>query len=126
MVENRGIRPCQFEKGQLVYLNNPAPLDGTPRKLAPLWVGPFEIVEVVTPHSVHLRDLLTQKDVVSDVHVDRLKRCWGSRDSFLKQPTVPIEMPEPDCILQQRGQGSTPRYLVRFHAKSDGVQVPDK
>ena len=66
---------CLFEQGHLVYLNNPVPRDGQPRKLAPLWVGPFEILEKVSPHSVKLRDVMTLKELPNDVHVDRLKRC---------------------------------------------------
>ena len=124
--DEKRARPCVFQKDQLVYLNNPAPLDGTPRKLAPLWIGPFEITEVTSPHSVKLRDLLTQKDLSSDVHIDRLKKCWSSRESFLHQPPVSVESPDPECIVQQKGQGSSPKFLVRFRVKSDGSRIPDK
>ena len=119
-------RPFQFQKGQLVYLNNPAPLGATPRKLAPLWVGPFEIMEIVSPHSVKLRDLLTQKDLTTDVHVDRIKKCWGSRESFLQQPPAKIDDSEPECILEQKGQGANPTFLIRYRVDSDGNRLPDK
>jgi hypothetical protein len=108
-------RPYEFDKGHLVYLNNPVPRDGQPRKLAPLWVGPFEILEKVSPHSVKLRDVMTLKELPNDVHVDRLKRCVVARDYFVNSPSARKDFSVPLSITRQVGQ----KFLVKFGV-SDG------
>ena len=114
---NTTARPYTFLEGDLVYLNDPVLRDDKTRKLAPQWSGPFEVIEVSTPHSLKLRDLLTQKDVPNAIHIDRLKKCWSSRESFLGQPEKP-NLSVPESILDQKGQ----KYLVRYSTyENDGL-----
>jgi hypothetical protein len=121
---NTKSRPYTFLEGDLVYLNDPVLRDEKTRKLAPQWSGPFEVIQVETPHSLRLRDLLTQKDVPNAIHIDRLKRCWSSRESFLGQP-VKRNPSVPESILEQRGQ----KYLVHYSTPENGdpnSRIPDK
>ena len=37
-----------------------------------------------------------------------------------------VDTPDPECILQQKGQGPNPKFLVRFRVKPDGGMYPDK
>jgi hypothetical protein len=110
-----------------VYLNDPVLHDDKPQKLAPIWAGPFEILQVVTPHSVKLRDLISQRELPNDIHVDRLKKCWSSREYFLSSQTVksdPVGIPE--NILEQRGTINNPKYLVQYRIDEDGSRPPDR
>lgn len=58
-------------------MNDLASLNGTRKKLAPLWVGSFEITDIVSSRSVKLRGLMSQKDLdlMTDMHIDRSKKC---------------------------------------------------
>ena len=110
-------RPVLFEKGQLVFLNNPAPLDGVPRKIAPLWLGPFEITEKVSDHTVRLQDIVTKKNVLNDVHVDRLKRCFVPKQFFEGGQNDRHSTIVPHSIIDQTGR----RFLVRYRDSTNDV-----
>lgn len=54
-----GRRPVNFEKGAMVMLstknrNKAAMVDGT-KKLIPLWIGPFEVLEQIGPVACRLK-----------------------------------------------------------------------
>ena len=111
----------------LVYLRDDVQRsDLLSRKLSAQWIGPYEITKVVSPHTVRLRELLTQKNLVTDVHIDRLKRCWSERSSFFAQPSIKAELHRIECILQQKGQTENPQFLIRYETADDGSRPLDK
>jgi hypothetical protein len=85
---DRRRKPLQFQIGDFVYLRV-SPTKGVQRfglkgKLAPRYVGPFEILEVCGPVAYKLR-LPSQMATIQDVfHVSQLKKC-------IKVPTKIIE-----------------------------------
>jgi hypothetical protein len=64
-------RPSKYEVGDVVLLMNSGRKVGQSKKLAPLWKGPFVVVQVLTP--VLCRIVSSKKDWV--VHNDRLRTC---------------------------------------------------
>jgi hypothetical protein len=84
-------KPLQFQVGDYVYLRV-SPTKGVQRfsikgKLAPRYVGPFELIETYGPVAYRLR-LPSQLAAIHDVfHVSQLKKC-------IKMPT---EIIEPYC-----------------------------
>ena len=65
----------RFSLGDTVYLYHPVLVPGTTKKLKRPWVGPYYIVEKVSPLHVKLRRKSDSKLVVNKIHVNRLKRA---------------------------------------------------
>jgi hypothetical protein len=76
---DKGTTPRHFEVGDYVYLKVPPPTKGVQRfgvkgKLAPRYIGPYEVIEVCGPVAYHIQ-LLKQFSVVHNVfHVTQLKK----------------------------------------------------
>jgi hypothetical protein len=85
---DRRRKPLQFQVGDFVYLRV-SPTKGVQRfgikeKLAPRYVGPFEILKVCGPVAYKLR-LPSHMAAIHDVfHISQLKRC-------IKVPTEVVE-----------------------------------
>ena len=82
---NKRRKPLQFEVGGHVYLRV-SPTKGVQRfdlkgKLAPRYIGPFEILEICGPVAYQIR-LPSRLAAVHDVfHISQLKKCvspWGN------------------------------------------------
>ena len=125
MIENYDAtraRPQNFQKGDLVYLK--AVLDPTQtRKLSNVWEGPYMIEEVLSGHTVRLRDVKTQELNPSIIHVDRIKLCNTPIEAFLDQTA---EVCDQESILRQKGQGQGKKYLVQFCPRKDGLRNEPK
>jgi hypothetical protein len=75
---DRGTTPCQYKVGDYVYLKV-SPTKGVQRfgvkgKLAPCYIGPYEIIEVWAPVDYHIR-LPDWFSVIHNIfHVTQLKK----------------------------------------------------
>lgn len=100
-------RKLEFASGDWVFLKV-SPMRGTKRfglkgKLAPRFVGPFQIVQKIGDVAYRL-DLPASMKVHPVFHVSMLRRCV--RDSSQIIPVVDIELRD-DCTFEQR-----PRAIV--------------
>nr|GEW73931.1 hypothetical protein [Tanacetum cinerariifolium] len=83
-------KPLEFSVGDYVLLKNPIIRFGKKGKLAPRFVGPFEIIEKVGPVAYRL-DLLEKLNGVHDTfHVSNLKKCLA--DPTLQEPLDEIRV----------------------------------
>jgi hypothetical protein len=88
-------KPLQFEVGDFVYLRV-SPTRGIQRfgikgKLAPRYVGPFEILEVYGPVANRLQ-LLPQLATVHNVfHVSQLRKCIKTPTEIIDSQAIEIE-----------------------------------
>jgi hypothetical protein len=70
---NKDARPFQARKGMRVYLRNDSKKTGISQKLQKEFTGPYEIVDVLSNHSLRLRNLSNKKILKHPIHVDRVK-----------------------------------------------------
>jgi hypothetical protein len=88
-------KPLQFQVGDFVYLRV-SPTKGVQRfgikgKLAPRYVGPFEILEVCGPVAYRIR-LPSQLAAIDDVfHVFQFKKCIKVPTEIVEAPAIEIE-----------------------------------
>jgi hypothetical protein len=88
-------KPLQFQVGDFVYLRV-SPTKGVQRfgikgKLAPQYVGPFEMLEVCGPvaYRIHLPSQLT---AIHDVfHISQLKKCIKVPTEIVEARAIEIE-----------------------------------
>jgi hypothetical protein len=89
------VTPLQFEVGDFVYLRV-SPTQGVQRfgikgKLAPRYIGPFEILETCGPVAYHLQ-LPPQLAAVHDVfHVSQLRKCIKIPTEIINPQAIKIE-----------------------------------
>jgi hypothetical protein len=88
-------KPLQFQVGDYVYLRvsptKRAQRFGLKGKLAPQYIGPFEITKACGPVAYRLR-LLTQLTAIHDVfHISQLKKCIKVPTEVIKQQAIEIE-----------------------------------
>ncbi len=81
------------------------------------------IEEVLSGHTVRLRDVKTQELNPSIIHVDRIKLCNTPIEAFLDQTA---EVCDQESILRQKGQGQGKKYLVQFCPQNDGLRNEPK
>jgi hypothetical protein len=88
-------KPLQFEVGGHVYLKV-SPTKGVQRfgikgKLAPRYIGPYEIIEAYGPVAYKLK-LPPHMSAIHDVfHVSQLKKCVRVPTEVLAEPEIEIE-----------------------------------
>jgi hypothetical protein len=88
-------KPLQFQVGDFVYLRV-SPTKGIQRfgikgKLAPRYVGPFEILEVCGPVAYRIC-LPSQLAAIHDVfHISQLKKCIKVPTEIVESQTIEIE-----------------------------------
>jgi hypothetical protein len=88
-------KQSQFQVGDYVYLRV-SPTKGVQRfglkgKLAPRYIGPFEITEACGPVAYKLR-LPTQLAAIHDVfHISQLKKCIKVPTEIIEQQAIEIE-----------------------------------
>jgi hypothetical protein len=96
-------KPLQFQIGDHVYLRV-SPTKGVQRfgikgKLAPRYVGPFEITEAHGPMAYRLH-LPSQLATIHDVfHISQLKKCIKVPTEIIEQQAIEIE---PDLSYVER------------------------
>jgi hypothetical protein len=92
---DRRRKPLQFQVGDFVYLQV-SPTKGVQRfgikgKLAPRYVGPFEILKVCGPMAYKLR-LPSHMAAIHDIfHISQLKKCIKVPTEIIETPAVEIE-----------------------------------
>jgi hypothetical protein len=94
-------KPLQFEVGDFVYLKV-SPTKGVQRfgikgKLAPRYIGPYEIVETCGPVAYKLKLPLKMSDIHNVFHLSQLKKCVRLPTKVITEPEVEIE---PDLSYQ--------------------------
>jgi hypothetical protein len=88
-------RPIQFQIGDLVYLRV-SPTRGIQRfgvkgKLAPRYVGPFEITEICGPVAYRLQ-LPPQLAAIHNIfHVSQLRKCTKTPTEIIESQTIDIQ-----------------------------------
>jgi hypothetical protein len=89
-------KPLQFKVGDFIYLRV-SPTRGIQRfgikgKLAPRYVGPFEILKVCGPVAYHLQ-LPPQLVAVHDIfHVSQLRKCIKTPTETIDSQAIEIEL----------------------------------
>ena len=88
-------KPLQFEVGDHFYLRV-SPTKGVQRfgvkgKLAPHYVGPYEIIEVCGPVAYRVR-LPPQLSAIHDIfHISQLKKCVRVPTEIIEQQEILVE-----------------------------------
>ncbi|GKB70085.1 putative reverse transcriptase domain-containing protein [Tanacetum coccineum] len=100
--DNR-CKPLEFEVGDRVLLKV-SPWKGANRfgnrgKLAPRYVGPFEILERIGPVAYRLRLLEELSSVHDTFHVSNLKKCLA--DTNLQVPLNEIKIDKTLCFVEE-------------------------
>jgi len=120
---NKRRKPLQFKVGDHVYLRV-SPTKGVQRfglkgKLAPRYIGPFEILEICGPVAYRLR-LPSWLATVHDVfHISQLKKCVRVPEEIVEQQDLEIEsdlsyVEHPMKILDTK-ERSTRRTKVKMY-----------
>jgi hypothetical protein len=116
-------RPIQFQIGDLVYLRV-SPTRGIQRfgvkgKLAPRYVGPFEITEICGPVAYRLQ-LPPQLAAIHDVfHVSQLRKCTKTPTEIIESQTIDIQpdlsyVEHPIKVLDAK-ERSTRRETIKMY-----------
>jgi hypothetical protein len=116
-------KPLQFEVGDHVYLKV-SPTKGVQRfgikgKLAPRYIGPYEIKETYGPVACQLK-LPPHMSAIHDVfHVSQLQKCVCLPTEMLPEPVLEIEpdlsyQEHPVKVLDQK-EKSTRARLIRVY-----------
>ena len=116
-------RPLDFQVGDYVYLRV-SPMKGIHRfgvkgKLAPRYIGPFQVIEQCGPVAYCL-DLLTNLSAVHDVfHVSQLRKCLRAPQQVIEVLDVQIG---PDLTYQEypvqvldQKERSTQHRTIKFY-----------
>ena len=116
-------KPLQFKVGDHVYLRV-SPTKGVQRfgvkgKLAPRYVGPYEIMEVCGPVAYRVR-LPPQLSTIHDIfHISQLKKCVKVPAKIIEQQKILVEpdlsyVEYPLKVLNQK-ERSTRRKVVKMY-----------
>ena len=123
---DRKLRPTVYQVGDLVYYLNKKPEKHKAKKLLPKWVGPYEIVAVLSELTYRIKHAL-RASKPRTVHHNNLKRYFGPEPQvrlpqgnasqldnesivpfhpigILKSPQ-PVSEPEPQTSRGTRGRG---------------------
>jgi hypothetical protein len=95
-------KPLQFEVGDSVYLKV-SPTRGVQRfgikgKLAPRYIGPYEIIEACGPVAYKLKLPPKMSAIHNVFHVSQLKKCVRLPTEIITEPELEIE---PDLSYQE-------------------------
>jgi hypothetical protein len=95
-------KPLQFEVGDSIYLKV-SPTKGVQRfgikgKLAPHYIGPYEIIEACGPVAYKLKLPPKMSTIHNVFHVSELKKCVRLPTELITEPDVEIE---PDLSYQE-------------------------
>ncbi|WVZ70469.1 hypothetical protein U9M48_019135 [Paspalum notatum var. saurae] len=120
---NRRRRPLVFEKGDHMYLQV-SPMKGVHRfgvkgKLAPRYVGPFQIIERYGPVAYRLELTLHLAAMHNVFHVSQLKKCLRVPEEAVDTSQIQVEPDltyeeKPIKILYQK-QRSTRSRTINFY-----------
>jgi hypothetical protein len=116
-------KPLQFEVGDHVYLKV-SPTKGVHRfgikgKLAPRYIGPYEIKETCGPVTYQLK-LPSHMSAIHDVfHVSQLRKCVCLPTEVLPEPELEIEpdlsyQEHPVKVLDQKERSTRARSIQMY------------
>jgi hypothetical protein len=116
-------KPLQFEVGDHVYVKV-SPTKGVQRfgikgKLAPRYIGPFEIKETCGPVAYQLK-LPSHMSEIHDVfHVSQLRKCVRLTTEVLPEPELEIEpnlsyQEHPFKVLDQKERSTRARSIQMY------------
>ena len=140
-------RVTSFEVGDLVYRQNTAHQAGLSRKLCPTYLGPYLVVEVLSPYLYRVED----RKRVMVLHHDKLKLCqdreipmWirrrrhgllGKRDSCAMAESGPDtdvpedgvldELPFPDGVPTPEFSDESGLSSELYQAQTDNSRAED-
>jgi hypothetical protein len=114
---NRNVRPFKIQQGMKVYLRNDAKKTGVSQKLQKEFLGPYEIVDVLSEHSVRLRCLANRKILKYPVHVDRIKPVMERIDEDVEESD--------DLVEKEPGTGSPVNSQQDELSGEMGLATPD-
>nr|GEX38367.1 putative reverse transcriptase domain-containing protein [Tanacetum cinerariifolium] len=72
---------------------------GKKRKLAPRYVGPFEIIEMIDPVAYRLRLLQDLSNVHDTFYVSNLKKCLADENLYV--PLEEIKVDKTLCFIEE-------------------------
>jgi hypothetical protein len=120
---NKRRKPLQIEVGDYVYLKV-SPTKGVQRfgikgKLAPRYIGPYEIIEACGPMGYKLKLPLNMAAIHNVFHVSQLKKCIQLLTEVITEPNVEIEphlsyQEHPSKILDCK-EGSTCAKMIKMY-----------
>jgi len=70
-----GAKPLEIKEEDLVLVSTEASVEGVGDKLTPRWVGPFQVVKQISPLTLEVRQLGSERTMV--VHTQRVQRFDG-------------------------------------------------
>jgi hypothetical protein len=122
-----------MQKGQIVYLHNPARKPGVSNKYTPVWQGPFSVVARVGEVDYKIEDLKGKQSVV---HINRLKvannpSIWKpkaeSRDSAQPKQARKSQRPKKKQETRESPPVLRPRPIWNFGPQVESpVHSPDR
>ncbi|GJU01661.1 putative reverse transcriptase domain-containing protein [Tanacetum coccineum] len=123
-------KPLEFSVGEYVLLKV-SPWKGVIRfgkkgKLAPRFVGPFEILERISPVAYMLDLLKELNDVHDTLHVSNLKKCLADPTLQVPLDEIRVDAKNEYCIdfkLCAHSKGNTP--IRRIGLAQYGVKMDD-
>lgn len=89
----------EYTVGQYVYLHTPQVGRHRVKKLAKLWQGPYQIIQVINDLNVRLK--VRKRECV--VHVNRIKPCMHKRQTQGKEVAVEEAGSHPDSVIVYDG-----------------------
>jgi hypothetical protein len=119
-------KPLQFEVGDSIYLKV-SPTKGVLRfgikgKLAPRYIGPYEIIEACGPMACKLRLPPKMSAIHSVFHVSQLKKCVRLPTEIIAEPDLSYqEYPSKilDCKERSTRAKSIKMYKVQWSNHSE-------
>jgi hypothetical protein len=76
---NKNVRPTTYKEGDMVYLRNDGTTVGECSKFRKEYIGPYQVVKVLSEHSIKILNMKNNKILKNPVHIDRLKHVKGQR-----------------------------------------------
>jgi hypothetical protein len=132
--QDKRRKPLKFEVGDHVYLKV-SPTKGVQRfgikgKLAPRYIGPYEITETCGPVAYQLK-LPPQMSVVHDVfHVSQLRKCVRLPTEVLPEPELEIKpdlsyQEHPVKVLDQKEISTRARSIIMYKIQGSHHSVEE-
>jgi len=116
-------KPLKFNVGNHIYLRVSPTKDvqcfGIKGKLAPCYIGPYEIIEECGQMAYRLRLPLQLVAVYSIIHISQLKKCVRAPTKIIKQHEIFVELDlscaeYPLRVLDQKERGIR-RNVVKMY-----------
>ena len=104
---DKSLQGSPVQPGQLVYLHQPAPLPGQPRKLYKPWAGPYVVQEVYSDATCRIIPQGADPNRSLVAHFNRLKLATNSTTSSQLAPSHMNTPPDPVQFVEVPEVGGT-------------------